>query len=215
MKKKFLISILMLSIVGTMSLVGCSDDSVKSDKDTGINQFQNNSEDSSKDTLSNIDDDKEEDDKEEDDKELAVLRLYYYDANNDVNYYIDSPVDVKDKAIVKSLISALREIPTGTSIDEVKDNIMLLPENIEVKSAKVNNDLDTLTVDFNSNISDGLGSTAEKSLIHTIVNTLGYNLKVSNVEITINGEPYSSGHIVQEKGEAFLVNITNTIFLEE
>lgn len=212
MKKKFLISILMLSILGTISLVGCSDDN---NKDTNITQSQNNSEDSSKDTLSNINNDKEEDDKEEDDKELAVLRLYYYDANNDVNYYIDSPVDVKDKAIVKSLISALKEIPDGTSIDEVKDNIMLLPKNIEVKSAKVNNDLDTLTVDFSSNISDGLGSTAEKSLIHTIVNTLGYNLKVSNVEITINGEPYSSGHIIQEKGEAFPVNITNTIFLEK
>lgn len=212
MKKKLLISILMLSIVGTMSLVGCSEDS--NNKDTTINQSQNNSEDLSKDTLSNVEDEKEED-KTDENKELATLRLYYYDANNDVNYYIDSPVDVKDKAIVKSLISALKEIPTGTSIDNVKDNIMSLPKNIEVKSAKVNNDLDTLTVDFNSNISEGLGSTAEKSLIYTMVNTLGYNLKVSNVEITINGEPYSSGHIEQEKGEAFPVSITNTIFLEK
>lgn len=209
MKKKLLISILMLSIIGTMSLVGCSKDD--NNNNTNINQSENNLEDSNKDTLSNIDDEK----KGEDNKESAVLRLYYYDANSDMNYYIDSSIDVKDKAIVKSLIAALKAIPAEASIDDVKDNIMLLPKNIEVTSAKVNNDLDTLTVDFNSNISEGLGSTGEKSLIYTIVNTLGYNLKVSNVEITINGKPYSSGHIVQEKGEAFPVSITNTILLEK
>ena len=56
-----------------------------------------------------------------------------------------------------------------------------------------------------------LGSTGELMLLKSLVNSLGYNFGVSKVYITINGESYSSGHILKGEKEAFSVDYDNCV----
>ena len=54
------------------------------------------------------------------------------------------------------------------------------------------------------------GSLYESQILQCITNTLGDYYMVKKVYITVEGKPYSSGHILMKKGEAFNVNYKNT-----
>lgn len=49
------------------------------------------------------------------------------------------------------------------------------------------------------------GSGFEAMILQSITNTLGHYYNVKQVYITVEGNPYSSGHIYMKKGEAFTV----------
>ncbi|NLK94479.1 MAG: GerMN domain-containing protein [Clostridiales bacterium] len=132
--------------------------------------------------------------------ETKLIRIYFYDGVNDVIYYKDESVEVTDGALVTAIINSLK-VNRG-------DNYCTLDSNIAVKSAKLDKEKDTLTVNFGEKFVNNmnLGSGAESSVLTSVVNSLGYNFGVSKVYITVNGKEYSSGHIKLEEGEPFTVN---------
>lgn len=196
MKKLFVVAVLLLSI--PLTTLGCQDTKAASETNSpSTNSSESKTTDSKK--TENTDTEVKTTSVEE-----RNVRLFYYDAVADKSFYVDDTIEVKDKALVTAIVSALQE-PKEANISP---NIS---KEISVKSANLNSTNDVLTVDFSGNFvtAQNLGSGPEVSTLQAIVNTLGYNYNVSDVIITLDGKPYSSGHVAKEAGESFKVNYTN------
>lgn len=137
-------------------------------------------------------------DKEQQTTEKKNYRIFYYDIDYNI-YYFDKEVEVVDKGVVKALTKEMQIAPNNN----LKAT---LPNGIEVRTAKVENDI--LTVEFGSDFHEklNLGSGSESAMLQCLVNTFGYNLGVKNVIIKVDGKNYSSGHIVLEEGKTFMVD---------
>lgn len=128
-----------------------------------------------------------------------TLRLYFHDPMSDKKIYLSKNVNITDNAIVTAIINEFKNPPNSSYV--------AINPNAGVSSAKVNKEANLLTVDFNNSIlPNNIGGGVEGAFIQGIVNTLGYNLGVSNVRITINGKGYSSGHIDLGSSDYFSVN---------
>lgn len=132
------------------------------------------------------------------------VRLYYYDSNQDKIIYLDSVVEVKDKAVATAIVNALKK-PINENIPPT------IAKNINIKSASVNLEKDLITIDFTDNFvkEQNLGSGSESMTLKAIANTFGYNFNVNHVKITLAGKPYSSGHISYNKDEFITVSYDN------
>ncbi|HWQ42407.1 MAG TPA: GerMN domain-containing protein, partial [Desulfosporosinus sp.] len=58
------------------------------------------------------------------------------------------------------------------------------------------------------------GSGYESLILQSITNTIGTYYGVDKVSITIEGNPYVSGHVAMKKGELFTVDLTNSVELK-
>lgn len=136
--------------------------------------------------------------------ETRNVRLYYNNYGTNSFVYVDTTVKVVDKAMVKALVGSLQK-----PLDEKYPAV--LNQEVGVRTAKLDKANDTLIVDFGANFvtSQNLGSGAEADMLQSLTNTLGYNLGVNNVIITVNGKPYVSGHISKKDGESFKVSYSN------
>lgn len=198
MRKKSLI--LICSILSTILLIGCG-----SKDDTSTNVSVNKSENTSEksDTVNTFEENKTSSGSTEV-KTNKSVRLFYYDGVNDKILYEDTDIKVTDGALVTAIINSLK--------NDKGENYCKLDSNISVKSAVLDKEKDLLTVNFGSKFVNNmnLGSGAESGVLQSIVNSLGYNFDVSKIYILIDGEEYSSGHILLEEGEAFTVNYEKT-----
>lgn len=130
-------------------------------------------------------------------------RFYYYDVLSDKIVYTKQIIPkYEPERMSFYMISKLKNPPNN-----------LIPS--VGKTVKVNNIIaipskNFVAIDFSSNFVTDLnvGSSVENSIIQCIVNTFGYNFYASEVIITINGEPYSSGHISMEKNVPFKVDFS-------
>lgn len=201
MKKKVLATILSLSL--PFLLIACTDSNKEenlSNKPTieeettttpTTNDEKNNED---VDNANNKDESKEED-----------VNLYYYDVITDKIVYINKTITIKGKAVGTALVNALKESPNSDISPSIANEITL-------KSAKLDKGNDTISLDFSANFisAQNLGSGAESKTLTAICNTFGDYYDVNNVIITLEGKPYSSGHILMSEGEAFKVNLENT-----
>lgn len=201
MKKKVLATILSLSL--PFLLIACTDSNKEenlSNKPTieeettttpTTNDEKNNED---VDNANNKDEAKEED-----------VNLYYYDVITDKIVYINKTITIKGKAVGTALVNALKESPNSDISPSIANEITL-------KSAKLDKGNDTISLDFSANFisAQNLGSGAESKTLTAICNTFGDYYDVNNVIITLEGKPYSSGHILMSEGEAFKVNLENT-----
>ena len=201
MKKKIIAIFLSLSI--PFSLVSCKN---SPEKLNGTESKPSTSTDIvDKDTSSNtvIDSEKEDSEKEE------TATIYYYDVVTDKIVYINKVINSDKNEIATALVNELKISPTDEIFAPISNEVNL-------KSAEVNKDTSTIALDFSSNFinSNLLGSSTESGVIHAVCNTFGSYFNVDNVIITLDGEPYSSGHILMNEGEAFKVNLDNSTELK-
>ncbi|MDV4151280.1 GerMN domain-containing protein [Clostridium sp. AL.422] len=202
--KKNIIAIF-LSLLIPFSLISCSKSSeVKNNEENNVSNSSsvNNNDTSSenKNTKKDIDPDTE---KEEN------AKIYYYDVVSDKIVYINTTITVKDDNEVITLIDELKKSPNA-------DISPSLSSEITLNSYVLNTEKSTITLDFSSNFvgSQNLGSGAESRTLTAISNTFGDYFNIENVVITLDGAPYSSGHILMNEGEAFKVNLGDTIELK-
>lgn len=141
-------------------------------------------------------------------------KILYYEGFTGESYYLTKELSPNNKAKVLEIVEYLKELPPTDYLEDVRyQEFTPLPSNVEVNNVEVRDDL--VTIDFNRNFVESLGSAAEKSVMESLVNTVGYNLNKSKVMITFNGENYSSGHIVMDDGEYFEVSNTTGIKLNK
>ena len=190
------ISLLLILLI-SISLLGCGNKDTKDSK-TSSNIDPFTIETSNKDNNNSL-----IEESNDPNVKTQSVRLYTYNCIDDKMTYHDENIKVTNGALVKAIVNALKT-------EKVKDTLTL-SSNVTVNSAKLENDI--LSVDFGDNFINtmNLGSTSELMLLKSLVNSLGYNFNVSKVYITVNGENYSSGHILKTDKETFSVNYDNCL----
>ena len=104
--------------------------------------------------------------------------------------------------------NAFKDLPKG-------DLAKVLGPNVKIKSLYLNKD-NRVYIDFTKELLSEMnaGSGYESLILQSITNTIGTYYGVDKVYITIEDNPYVSGHIVMKKGEFFAVNLTNSVELK-
>ena len=208
--KKSLLAI-SLSLLIPVSLISCSKSSeagTNGENKVSNSSSVNNSTSSEKDNTNNDKKDTETVDKNDTEKQENA-KIYYYDAISDKIVYINSTIKVTGDNASNLLVDELKKSPN----DEIPPS---LSSEITLNSSNLDKDKSTITLDFSSNFvsAQNLGGGAESSIITAIANTFGDYFNVENVVITLDGKPYSSGHILMNDGEAFKVNLEDAIELK-
>lgn len=213
MKKKIISTIILLTL--GITLIGCKNSDDKSNENDNsqspatktVTSDLDDKNSTSKDNNSDIPEGFEETTNNIGEKKVISnkdVRFYFYNAVIDKIEYFSKNIPVTDGALVTAIVDTYKE----NSISEYSS----LSKEALIKSAKLDKSKDLLTVNFGSVfLNSSIGSGIESDTIKSFVNTLGYAFGVSNVYITVDGKPYSSGHILMEEGVPFKVSYDNCI----
>lgn len=136
-----------------------------------------------------------------------TIRFYFPEFSKDRIVYMDRKVDIKTNEDMKyKFQKELKTIPQNSSLSKV------LTANVQVLGSTVDMKKGIVTVNFSHELVSDMnaGSGLESMVLKSIVNTFGRYYQVGKVIITIDGKPYSSGHIKLKPGEYFTVDDKNT-----
>lgn len=130
-----------------------------------------------------------------------TIRFYYPNGETGEVVYVDKAVEMNTNDETKEAIeAAYKETPEGL--------VPVLTENVEINSLYLNED-GRVYVDFSEELRTEMnaGSAAEMMIVESLVNTIGTYYNVDEVYLTVEGQPYQSGHIEMQEGEYFNVNL--------
>jgi len=136
---------------------------------------------------------------------VQTVKFYYPNGYDSMNYASERKLSFNTNDITKKIFEKyFKEAPN-------KNVGKLISSNTTIKSLYLNKD-NMVYVDFSKEFTGEMnaGSGYESQILQCITNTLGDYYSVKNVYITVEGKPYSSGHILMKKGEAFIVDYKNT-----
>lgn len=137
-----------------------------------------------------------------------TLRFFFPNVAKDKIYHIDRVIESKTNEDMKfKFQKELKTIPEGSGLSKV------LTINTQVLGTVVDDKKGTVTVNFSPHLISeaNLGSSAELMMLQSIANTFGSYYQSGKVIITLDGKPYSSGHILMKPGEFFKVDIEHTV----
>jgi hypothetical protein len=140
---------------------------------------------------------------------IQTVRFYYPNANVDKLTFVNKQLTFKTNDITKiSFENAFKDLPKG-------DLAKVLGPNVKIKSLYLNKD-NRVFIDFTKELPSEMnaGSGYESLILQCITNTIGTYYGVDKVYITIEDNPYASGHIMMKKGEFFTVNLKNSVELK-
>lgn len=133
-----------------------------------------------------------------------------------INVYYPTSEDIGSKYEIKKTIFKTNDntkmILEGLLKNPKSDKLLApLPESASIKRINLNRDNWNLEVDLSEEFKNEMnaGSTVEIEIINSIVNTLGEFYDVERVHITVEGEPYESGHLQLLEGEYFEVDTSD------
>lgn len=135
------------------------------------------------------------------------IRFYYPDFLKDKLAYVDRNVELFTNNDIKEVFEKeMKIIPEGSNLTKV------LSDNTKILNIELDDDKDMVTVDFSSHLVSEMnaGTTLESMLLKSITNTFGIYFQKQKVKITLEGKPYSSGHVLMGPEEYFTVNTENT-----
>jgi len=136
---------------------------------------------------------------------VQTVKFYYPNGNDSMNYIIDKELSFDTNDVTKKIFEKyFKEVQS-------KNVGRLISPNTTIKSLYLNKD-NMVYLDFSKEFTHEMnaGSGYERQISQCITNTLGDYYMVKKVYITVEGKPYSSGHILMKKGEVFIVNYKNT-----
>lgn len=187
MKKRLFL--LIFSLVFSLILIGCNkanDEAVSTPSQNIVDEEKNPSNDKDKNKTT---DDKPLDNNSNEDKSATnnKVRLFYFDSSQLKLYYVDKEIQVSDKAIVKALTKELQNYSPNS-------NFLNLTNEVEITSAKLDENKKLLTVVFSSSYVDkmNLGSSTESGLLSSLISTYAYNLDIDKVAIYFGDKLYTS-----------------------
>jgi PBP1b-binding outer membrane lipoprotein LpoB len=135
-----------------------------------------------------------------------TLKVYYPDFNNGRIIYKDNSVSLKTNDNIIGFI----ENHLKTSPD--KDIVNPISQNTKINKLYLDNIEGKVVVDFSKELINEMnaGSGLEADIVQSIVNTLGNYYTVDKVYISVEGNPYESGHISINQNEVFYVDYNNS-----
>ena len=189
-----------LIAASTFTLIGCENSSDKAVKQSSQNEQQVDAQEDSKEEDKNTEDkdkDSEKDDskkndateaEKEDSSKKKTITYYTYDVDNEK---LTEHTKAEDEISVENVIDALVDegiLQKGTKVNKAK---------VEEKDG-----VRTLVVDVNSKfVNFDQGSTQEMLQLKSFADSLIKTFKVKQVLLTVEGKPYSGGHMAFNEGE--------------
>lgn len=140
---------------------------------------------------------------------IQTVRFYYPNSNVDKLNFVNKQLSFKTNDITRIIFeNAYKDLPKG-------DAVKVLGSNVRIKSMYLNID-NRAYIDFSKELLSDMnaGSSYESLILQSITNTVGAYYGVDKVYLTVEGNPYVSGHIEMKKGEFFTVNLTNSVELK-
>ncbi len=137
------------------------------------------------------------------DKGISTNIKVYYPTSEDIgSKYIMKEINFKTNNNIKATLERLLKNPKSDKL------LAAIPEDASIKRINLNRDNWNLEVDLSKEFNSEMnaGSTSEIEIINSIVNTLGNYYDVERVYITVEGQPYQSGHLQLLENEYFEVN---------
>ena len=134
------------------------------------------------------------------------VKFYYPNINDGKLYFTEKKLAFNTNDITKQVIEKeLKNQPQG-NLGKV------IGPNVKIKSLYLNKD-NMVYIDFSKELRSEMNAGAgyESMILQSIVNTVGGYYGVEKVYLTVEGNPYASGHIAMKKGEAFTVNFNDTV----
>lgn len=130
------------------------------------------------------------------------IELYYPLYSDIKTVYINDKVEFYTNQNVEKLLEDILKNPPND------DLISVIPDTSVINSIKLDRSSWTLRVDFSEELlrDMNVGSSMETEILKSIVNTLGRLYDVGNVYISIEGQPYESGHFAIRDDEFFTVD---------
>lgn len=136
---------------------------------------------------------------------VQTVKFYYPNINDSINYITNKEISFNTNDLTKALMEKNFKEATNENVGN------LISPNTKIKSLYLNKD-NMVYLDFSKEFTEDMkvGAGYEGQILQCITNTVGDYYMVKKVYITVEGEPYSSGHILMKKGEAFIVDYKNT-----
>ncbi len=125
-------------------------------------------------------------------------QVYYPDFNNDRLAYIRQGFEFyTGDSILPKLEEVFRNPPADSALSRV------MTDGASIRSITRDADTGVVTIDFNKQFVTEMnaGTTLEGMILGSIANTLGSYFLTNKVQITLEGGPYESGHMLFRPGE--------------
>ena len=135
---------------------------------------------------------------------VQTVKFYYPNINDSINYITSKEISFATNDVTREMFEKNFKEPSNKNVGK------LISPNSKIKSLYLNED-NMVYLDFSKEFIKemNVGAGYESQILQCITNTLGDYYMVKKVYITVEGEPYSSGHILMKKGEAFIVDYKN------
>jgi len=134
--------------------------------------------------------------------EFAIRSFNFFVTDTDIlSNFVDKTVTLKTGENINDFIAA-EFLDGGLISANTKLNEMWIEPGSKIANIDFSEEFVT---EMNA------GTTKESGVLMSVANTIGNYFQVQKVIITLNGEPYSSGHILMKEGEAFDTNYQNEV----
>ena len=135
-------------------------------------------------------------------------RFYYPDFNNDRLVYINQSVEFYTG---DSFLPKLEEVFKNPPADSELSRVMT--DGASIRSLTFDNSTGVVTVDFNKEFVTEMnaGAGLEGMILSSIANTLGAYFQTDKVQLTLEGGPYESGHMLFNLGDYLPVNLEDAV----
>ena len=136
-----------------------------------------------------------------------TVRFYFPDFNQQKAVYEDREIETNtNEDVLNKLELGLKTVPFGSGL------LPTLSDTAKALSVSLDESKGIVTVDFSQELISGMnaGSAMEGLAIKSITNTFGHYYQMDKVIISVEGEPYESGHIALQAGEYFTVSDAGT-----
>lgn len=149
---------------------------------------------------------------EEIDDEYEMEVITYYPTAQDVGTeYVKQDIEFNTNDNIEEILEDIMKNPPSNKL------VSPISKNTKINKLHLNRDSWTLEADFSKELLTEMnaGSSFETEILKSITNTLGVFYDVDKVYITLEGEPYASGHYGISEGEYFEVDLEGINELEE
>lgn len=134
-----------------------------------------------------------------------TIKFYYPDFANNRLVFVKNKINLKTNDEIKNVMEKQFKSPPTSSISKI------MSSSAKINSLYLNTAENKVYVDFSNEFISKMnaGSAQELLILQSVTNTLGDYYNVDKVYISIDGKPYTSGHIQINKNGVFYVNYKN------
>lgn len=136
------------------------------------------------------------------------IRIYYTDFEHERLVYLEQPILLYTGDEVQPFFEeSMKQIPESSALSP------LLSVNTEILDLHFDKETAVVTVNFSSALISEMnaGSTLENLILMGIADTFGFYFQTDKVSITIEGNPYESGHFYFQTGDFLPIDLENAV----